>query len=330
MKYLLLSLITLLFVSCSSKKYFEPKEFTRDITKLRVVTSRVSLSNTTARVATFSDANVLSNNKKFKIEKGLKAIGEENGFVVATNNYGTVKVYHDNKELYSHNFGKLVVSATYKNTFLALVFADNTIVLYDTRRDETLFSKSLEKSLAINAKVEAPKFLSKIVIFPTLDGRLYILDLLTKKVVQDIHISDKQYFNNIIFLKTYEDRLITATSSKIVTIKNQNFLNKEMGIKNVLVNNEFIYILSKDAEVIKLDLRLNKISSIKLPYSNFSGATFYNNRLFVLEKQGYLIELDEGLNLISVKDLNINIDSHIFMSNGVIYYENLVYFLRNK
>ena len=58
-------------------------------------------------------------------------------------------------------------------------------------------------------------------------------------------------------------------------------------------------------------------------------AAFGNDKLYVLEKPGYLVQLDEALNIVNISQINEKIDSHVFMSDGKIFYKNRVYLLQN-
>ena len=45
-------------------------------------------------------------------------------------------------------------------------------------------------------RISDPIFLNDLIVFPSLDGRLLVMDINQKRILRDIAISDKRIFNN--------------------------------------------------------------------------------------------------------------------------------------
>lgn len=180
-----------------------------------------------------------------------------------------------------------------KYNLLAGILGDNTAFLYDLNTKAEIFKDKGEGVYAISSNIANPVFMDTLVIFPTLDGRLNTIDLSTLKSVRNIIVNTDKFLNNIIYLKVNNDELIAATQKKIYSLIKGESYNKDLELRDLYFDNNFIYVLSLNGYIYKLDKTLGEVRSVKLPYANLNALIFKDNKLYTYENSGgYLIELN--------------------------------------
>jgi len=213
-------LLALLLISgCSSKSKFSPAEVTSKLSYDMDMKSE--LSDISRDGATYTNGMVLSNKRgllKHKIEKDFRFIYDSRRAILLAKEDGMVKVVSGDKTVFEKKFDFALSSGAIKNNVLAVILSNNTLILYDIIQDKELYSEALEPTFANDARLANPLFLNDLVIFPTLDGRLLIVDAKRNIVLRDVAISDKELFNNVIFLAEKNNILVAATGSKIIAI----------------------------------------------------------------------------------------------------------------
>jgi len=319
--FLLLALFTL-FSGCSSKKYFEPAKIDREVAYSSTLQS--TLKDVVRDGATYANGQVISRDGGLLdvvIPKGFHFVNASQGNVIVTSGSGEVKVIGASGVAFEKTFSTELAGATLKDNLLALIFSDNQIMLYDIATDKMVYKEPLSRAVALDARVANPLFLNDLVVFPTLDGRLLIMDSTKKIVLRDVAISNKALFNNVIFLGVENNILIAATSSKIISINPKSINNKNMDVKDIIYKNSKVYVFRKSGRITMLDDSLKKLNEIKLPYAIFS-AVFDNDKLYAVEKKGYLIEIENDLSSYRVYKLPQEIESSLFAQGKRIYFSD--------
>ena len=192
-------------------------------------------------------------------------------------------------------------------------------MLYDIKADKVRYSEKLEKVITVDSRAANPVFINDLIVFPTLDGRLLIMESKTKTVLRDVAISDKDLFNNVIFLEVHGNILVAATSSKVIVITPKNIYTYAADIKDILYVGHDIYIFAKGGKVIHLDEKLQKIEETEFEYANFVAVAEMNGKLYGVERQGYLIEMDRKLGNIKVKELEDEVEKPSIIAKDVLY-----------
>ncbi len=314
MKSLLLACATLVvFAGCSSKSTYTPKQVSAKMPYQADM--KASLVDVGRDGATYSDGKIINKRRGLlaykEQEKGYHFIYDSGKQILLADADGGVKVVADNKARFSKKFDFALSSGAIKGNIAALVFSNNTLTLYDIKADKELYSEALEPTFANDARLANPLFLNDLVVFPTLDGRLLIMDALRKVVVRDIAISNKKLFNNVIYLNVKNDVLVAATGSKLVAIDAKNIQTKSFAVKDVLLDSNGIYLFTKVGEVKLLDYQLNVKKEIKFPFAIFA-AVMQKDKLYAVEKGGYLIVMDKQLSNYNVYELPEKIQKPIF------------------
>ncbi len=320
-KIILIFVSVFLLVSCASKKEFEPKKVDRKLAYSKTVNSK--LFDVARDGATYQNGKVIT--KKgildIKIPKNFRFVNFCENLLIVTSNKGDMQIISkDKKVLFKKEFSSSLMSATLDKNLLALVLANNTIMLYDIKEDRLIYKEPLAKVAALDARLANPIFINDLVIFATLDGRLLFMNSAKKVILRDVAISNKSLFNNVIFLKVDDkgQNLLAATSSKAVLINPKSIFNKSIDIRDIIYENSNVYIFTKSGRIVLLDEKLEILKELKFPYAIFSSV-FSNGKLYAVERTGYLIEIEKDLNSSRVSSLPEGIEGSVFCANKKIY-----------
>lgn len=315
MKHLLLLAITLVFITgCSQRQYFEPED-TQDFHKSsKAISDEIIAFNRDG--ATLDNGSIITKEGVLEasLPEGYELINYSNGKVISTNNKDSILV--DDKEI---NIGSVVVAATLKDGLLALVHSDNAISLYDLKDNKTVFKEYLEKSYANDVRIANPHFMSNIVLFPTLNGKVTVVSLQNYKVVRNITVDADGRFNNIIFLKVVNDTLVTATANKIISVGDGVLNIKDYEIRDVISHNNDIYIATIDGQIIKTDISLNVMNRNKYQFAKIY-ALAYGDSLYALESQGYLINIADDFKTDTIYDFSFDEEDKVIAIDDTIYF----------
>jgi hypothetical protein len=201
------------------------------------------------------------------------------------------------------------------------------LYLADLKTGSVFFQKKSDTVTAVDSRIAAPYFLGTLVIFPTLDGRLAIVDKNSGAVVNNVVVSGEREFNNIIFLDVAGERMFAATAKRVIVINSNgsiNYLDKE--IKDAVVADESVFIFTKDGKVFLCDLELKILSEKKFPFAIFAGVSA-DKKLYILEKMGYLIKSDLELKEFEIFKFPSKIDDFLFITKEKIFYKDSFYTL---
>jgi len=317
---MLVASVLILFSGCSSKKYYEPE---------KSYSATFDQHTTGAKIIDFhSNGATLGNNhfitkdgiSKIQVAKGFKFLSCDGDTIISTNDNGILAVTRDGttKKI---QFEKNIVAASSNKSLIAYLMIDNSIGLYDLKEKKTVFKNYFNISILNDIKIASPIFLNSLVLFPTLDGKVVIVDKLQKRVYKTINIDPKSDVNNIIYLKVIGNTLIAATNHKLFSFVNGVAKIVSEDIRNVTASDKAIFIATLDGRVIKYDTMLKKQAEIKFKYANFY-ALAYGDNLYALESQDYLIKIDDNLENYKVFDFPFNEDDKVFSIDNTIYFED--------
>ncbi len=307
------------FTGCISKKYYEPEDtssFNENTFDLDA--SIIDLN---------SDGATLENNQ-FISKKGILNTVKEN-FKFLNFSDNTIIASDSNASVYLNNetlnkaihFDKNIISASINKNLLAFSSIDNSITLYNLDTEKVLFKDYLKPSSINNIKIANPIFLSSVVLYPTLDGKIVIVDLQKNTVVKTINIDPKSDINNVIFIKEINDTLIAATTKKLFSFVNSKVNLKDIDVQNIIVNKNNIYIATQDGEVIKYDFALNKLASKKFKFAKINALAF-GTFLYALESQEFLIRISEDFKNTTIFDFSFDEEEKVIAIDNRIYFDD--------
>ncbi|AFL67949.1 hypothetical protein [Sulfurospirillum barnesii] len=327
------SLLTLLLVvsGCGTKRqYFEPESVSGKLSYDGSLPA--SIMDAGRDGATLENGQVLTSKglSSVTLPKEYVFLGENNGRYIASSQCGALLVMDAHqKVLFKKECGTAVASASLKGNLLAMVLGSNELLLVDMSDGKELMHLTQDNVFALDSRIAAPYFLGDLIIFPTLDGKLLIVDEQSRKPIRDVVVSNEKFFGNIIYLQVLGDRLVAATKSKVVSIspKSINFLEAE--VRDVIVLKNRIFVFTKDGKVMLTDADLKVLKDRKFTFATFAG-TIHGDFIYMIEKGGYVIATDIDLVSTNVYKLPDAIESNLFTTEDTLYYKNRFFKLDRK
>ena len=291
----------LLFNACSTKEVYEPKKLSDDWKKYK--DEDHAIVGLSSNIALLDDRTVLlaDGHKNIQIDQDKRVISKSDDWILSASIDGnlTIQSIKDSNITKHFNLKKTIAGASIDHNKLAVLFYDNEIALYNLDTKKMLFEDQGGRSVAVNMKVVNPYFLNDLVLFPTLDGKIVIVSIKHKKRLRTVLVSSEDNFNNIIYFNFIDDKIISATGYKILSLSQQK-IRKKYEIRDVVCDGDEIYISTKQGEIISLSKNLDVIKKIKFPFAHFLGMINNNDKLYLLEKEGYMI-------VVNKKDFTYNV-----------------------
>jgi hypothetical protein len=319
MKNSLLLISALLFFGCSSKEYYTPKESF----------SASALKNSDT-ISFFSRDGATLESGLVLIPKGRLNLNLKDGELFINNTpYGTIVATKSKRATIIRGRSRLditlpkpLLAGTLIGDKLVYVLKDNSFGVYDLKSRSVLFNDISQVTYSIDTRVANPILVDNLVIIPLLNGKIVVFNMRANRVVKEILISVNGVLNNIIFLKRLKDALVVATPHKIVTISSKGRREIEDEISEVALNGNEIFIFLKDGRVLRADKMLRVQDEKKFKFAHFVVGTLRNNRVYALEKQGYLIVTNRNFTSTKVYKFDDEVEGHSFVSDGKIYYDD--------
>ncbi len=328
---LILSVVVFVFVGCGTKRqYFEPANVSWKIDYDGSLPAKIV--DVTRSGATLENGQIITKDglQNIKVPKGYIYLNNSNGEYLAASKCGELVILNRNsKIIYSKKFSECIASANIKNGNIALVSASNRLYLIDYKSDKILFDLQQEDVYALDSRIAAPYFLSSLIVYPTLDGKLVIVDSKSLKAVRSVVISNEEFFGNVIYLNVLNNRLVAATKKRVISINPKSMGILEKDIKDVVVLKNRIFVFTKDGEVILCDADLNVLKSKKFKFAIFAGA-IYGDFIYMIERGGYLIATDADLISTNIYKLPDEIDSYLYFNKNTMYFEDKYFKLSSK
>lgn len=325
MKLLSLSIlifISVVFSACASKEVFEPENVGDDWEYYG--DSDFTIENIAPNSALIDDNKVFSNSNVIDvtISEDETLLGVSDGWVMSSTIDGnlTLRNVNDSLKIEKFDLKRTVAVASVKDDTLAVLFSNNKMALYSISSKKLLLKEQGDAPVVINSKLVAPYFKDNLVIFSTLDGKVVLINLETKKKLRTVIVSSDDNFNNIIYFNFVDNKIIASTPHKVLSLS-QKEIRAKYDIRNVVDDGKNIYLTTKQGEVVSLtpDLQLNK--KVKFPFAHFLGIVTSDNKVYVLEKEGYVISLSKDLLEYTIHEADVE-DGYIFIDNKVFYIDD--------
>ncbi|SFV51771.1 Putative lipoprotein [hydrothermal vent metagenome] len=309
------------FTACSTKEVYKPKKVAEEWKKTSSMDE--SIVDTSNNVALLENRKVLTRNGELNItiapDHRLIALSDEK--VISASIDGNLTIQSiKNATLQHFELKKTIAAASISGNILAVLFANDDIALYDTDTKEILFKEQGGKAIANDMRIVNPFFFNDLVIFSTLDGKVVVVNAKLKKRLRTVIVSSNDYFNNIIYFNIADNKILAATSYKMLSMA-QKELRQKYEIRNILFDGKLIYITTKQGEIIALTPDLQVDSKIKLPFAHFLGMIDHKGKLYILEKEGYMIVVDKKSFAYTVHEVDID-DGFVFVGKDLFYVDD--------
>ena len=315
--------LAVLFSGCSHKEVFTPEN---------VKGEWRNAGHLSASIEQVSQSSALLSNGVLLTKEGEKRLNipTQNRLIHTTGEWVVTESPEGNLELYSaegtdakvtFEFKRAVAAANVQGDILAVLFANNEMALYSVDSKKLLFKESSNAAVAVDARIANPYFLKELVLFLTLDGKIVIVNSETKQVLRSVVISTEEYFNNITYLNVIENNLVAATGYGVLALSQQEQREK-YEIRNIAYTQDGIWLTTKQGEIIALSPTLQFKGKKKFPFAHFVGISVQGERVFVLEKEGYMIALTKNLMSYDIFDVDLQDNDKIFVGDGQFYFDD--------
>lgn len=311
---------------CGSKYYFQPEE--------NEVKGKISFSDSLpAPIASIVRDGATLKNGQFitkyseipntHLPEGAQYLNQTEDYYLAGAYHSLFLIDKETNAQTSIAFENTPISASMNGQLIAIIFDDNSFVLYDFNRSQIAYKQDSTLAPTNNTLIASPYFLSDIVIVPTLDGKLVIVDKNNMQMIRNIVVNGDKYFNNVIFLEAIGNRMVAATPKRIISVSPNIISTFNANIKDILFFEDRIFIFTNEGEVILTDQDLNEKRRVKFPFAHFTAANHGRN-IVVLETEGYLISLDDELQTSTIFALPDAINAPTFSSARKIFVGNKI------
>ncbi|MCI5968952.1 hypothetical protein [Helicobacter sp.] len=313
----------LLFSGCGSKYYFKPEKNVEG-SVLYDGSSPAWISSIVRNGATLLNGQFITKHAEIpdiRLSRDSKYLNQTEEHYIIQHKKSLVLINKNTKEETTIELESIPISASKEDNLIAIIFDTNTIAIYDLKRMQIVYRQDNVPAPANNTLIASPYFLSDIVVIPTLDGKLIIVDKVSMRLVRNIVVNGDKFFNNVIFLEAIGSRMVAATPKRVISVS-PNIINTfDANIKDLLFFEDRIFIFSNEGEIILTDRDLNETRRIKFPFAHFS-ATNHGKDIVVLETQGYMISVDDDLQTSRIQRLPKPITEPTFSAAGKIFIGN--------
>jgi len=321
MKYILFSILAVaLFTACSGKKYYEPEDTSSNI-ELNEKSMPSSIKSMNRVGATLKNNQTITKEgvSQNKLPDGFEFINfSANGEIIATNYMDKILIGNDERVV-----NDVVVAASKQGDKLALLYSNNTVELIDESSSKTLFKEYSTLSLANDTRIANPVFMGSLILFPTLNGKVIIVSLVTNEAVRHIAVDLDNEFNNIINLEVDQksESLIIASANKLVSFSAREVSSKDYEIRDTLVKNGYVYIATVDGYIIKLNTKLEELAKRKYKYAKFYTLA-YGSSLYAVESQGFLININDDFTSDTIYEFSFDNKKRVIAIDNKIYFNS--------
>ena len=320
---LLLTLWAFVGTGCSEKNYFEPENVQGSVPYDGELPAKIVEIGYAA--ATLANGQVITKEglQSYRLPKDYRYVAGAGPLVAAAGDCKPDIVYNtETNETLELDLPRRMVAALFipGSDTLAFVLEGNSYGLYDYRRKKLIAKYTSDPAITADIRIANPIMLDQLVLVPTLDGKLVILNKTTGGKIREIVVGKGEEFNNIIYLNVIGNRLVAATPHRIISVSPKIMDAQSMEIADVVFVDDAIYVLAKDGTIYHCDVDLKILDSRKFPFAHFVGV-IYGEFIYVVEREGYIIATDSVLSTANVFRLPDRIDDWFFNTSDSVYYD---------
>lgn len=318
-----LTLITIvLLTGCSRKEVFKPKNVKGDWKTAGRLTASIEQISQTSALLKNGHVITKEGDKTVKIPTKNRLINVSGGWVISQNEHNALELLPDsgNGGITVLDLNKTVAAASIQDDTVAILFSNNEIALYSLQAKKMTFKESSSAPIAVDARIANPYFLKDLALFLGLDGKIVIVNTTDKQVLRSIIVGSEEYFNNITYLNVIENNMVAATGNGVLALS-QKEEREKYEVRDIAYTAEGIWLTTKQGEVVALSPTLQFIKKQKFPFAHFVGISVQNDRVYVVEKEGYMIALTKNLLSYDIFDIDMKHDP-VFVGNDRFYFDD--------
>jgi hypothetical protein len=309
-----------MFQGCSSKEVYKPEDVKGEWRSAGHLSAPIAYMTQSAAVLENGNLLLKSGEKKQKIPQGSILLNVSDEWIITRNSHNDLVLIplSGTGESIVLELKRTVAACSVQGDVIAILFANNEMALYSLSTKKMTFKETSNAPVAVDARITNPYFLKDLVVFSTLDGKVVIVNESAKKLVRSIIVGSEDYFNNIVYLNMVENSLIASTGSSVLSLS-QKEAREKYDIRNIVSNSDGIWLTTKQGEVIALGTNLQYKGKKKFPFAHFVGLSVQNDRVYALERGGYMIALSKNLLSADVYDIDMSYES-VFTGDGQFYF----------
>ncbi|MEA1920182.1 MAG: hypothetical protein U9N52_10105 [Campylobacterota bacterium] len=311
-----------IFSGCSTKEYYEPKVETSDWPISGHLDSAIVDRNYDGAVLEDGEIVTRDGVSEVKLPKDYRFVSQSGGWIVAAKINGDLLLIDETIPKLQQKFElkKTIAGASVQDDTLAVLFANNEKALYSIQSKELIFKEQGNPPSAVDSRIVNPYFLNELVLFLTLDGKIDIINSESKKLLRSMIVSSEDHFNNIIYFNVIDNNMFAATSYRLISLGDKE-MRQSYELRDILFDKDGVWLSTKQGEVYSLTPSLQLKAKKKFPFAHFLGMIVGKEKIYLLERQGYLIEIDKALKDYRVYDVDIE-DGYVFVSDSSFYFDD--------
>jgi len=312
----------LLLTGCSRKEVFKPANLKGEWKSAGRLSASIEQISQTAAVLENGHVLTKEGEKSFQIPKSNHLINVSGGWIITQNSVNNIELFSEagTGEHVVLDINRSVAAASIQEDTVAILFTNNEMALYSLQAKKVVFKEASGASIAVDARIANPYFLKDLVLFLGLDGKIVIVNIANKQVLRSIIVGSEEYFNNVTYLNVIENNMVASTGNGLLALSDKEQREK-YEIRDIAYKQEGIWLTTKQGEVIALSPTLQFKGKQKFPFAHFVGISVQNDRVYVLEKEGYMIALTKNLLSYDVYDVDMDNDP-VFVGNDRFYFDD--------
>lgn len=312
----------LFLVGCSHKEVFKPKTVKGDWKTAGRLTASIEQISQSAALLENGHIVTKEGEKSLKISTQNRLINVSGGWVITQNTANSLELLPEDGtgERTILDLNRTVAAASIQGDTVAILFSNNEMALYSLQLKKITFKESSSAPIAVDARIANPYFLKDLALFLGLDGKIVIVNTTDKQVLRSIIVGSEEYFNNITYLNVIENNMVAATGNGVLALS-QKEEREKYEVRDIAYTTEGIWLTTKQGEVVALSPTLQYKGKQKFPFAHFVGINVQNDRVYVLEQEGYMIALTKNLLSYDVYDIDMKHDP-VFVGNDRFYFDD--------
>lgn len=317
-----LPLLALVLLSgCSKVAVFEPETVAGRLNYNERLAAPVAAQN--PQGATLKNGAVIldDNGRTPRLPAGFTLLGADGLWLCAADENGALLIIGPEGNERRLNLSERILSAATDGQVAAVTTRGNAHRLIDIQSGESLFFTQEKTVLAVSVRMARPLLGRDQAVFPTLDGKLLIVDRARNQVVREQVVGTETFFANLIFLGEHEGSVIAASQNRVIALsRDGGFYTLERDVRLLTPLKSGLYLFSLDGTVSRISGKLETLQSVKLPYARIVAATETAAALYAVEQSGWIIRLSDNLTQSAVYELPDDIRAPLFAAREKLYY----------
>lgn len=318
----LLSLTLWLFSGCSSKAYFNPENVKGDWPTTGEMEASIVSLTTGGAVLENGQIVTESGTLEKSLPEGYRFIGHSDNWIIASKVDGELLLVStlEGRDNIGFMMNKTVAGASVQGDILAVLFANNDMALYQLSNGQPILKEQGNPPIAVDNRIVNPYFLNDLVLFLSLDGKIVIVNATTKQKLRSMIVSTQEHFNNVIYFNVVGNTMVAATSYRILSMAEQE-RRENYELRDIVFNQDGLWITTKQGEVVAMTPSLELKGKQKFPFAHFLGMVVTDEKLYILEKEGYLIVLEKDLSSYEIYEMDFD-EGYVYVGDKTFYYED--------